>query len=56
MKFEELTKEEYLSLRQTKSRSEIRLLYKVGPIRFDRKLESLGIDLDEDKRQRINRK
>ena len=51
-----LTKEEYLALRATKSRSEVRLALKIGPIRFDQMLEEIGIDLENDRAQRVNRK
>ena len=51
-----LTKEEYLALRVTKSRSEVRLALKIGPIRFDQMLEEMGVDLESDRAQRVNRK
>ena len=51
-----LTKENYLALRATKSRSEIRLALKIGPIRFDQMLEEIGVDLASDRAQRVNRK
>lgn len=51
-----LTKEEYLALRVTKSRSEVRLALKIGPIRFDQMLEEMGVDLESDRAHRVNRK
>lgn len=51
-----ITKEEYLERRQTESRTQIRLSLGLGPISFDRMLESIGIDLQNDKSQRIDRK
>lgn len=51
-----ITKEEYLERRKTESRTQIRLSLGLGPISFDRMLEELGVNLQEDKSQRIDRK
>ena len=51
-----ITKEEYLERRKTESRTQIRLSLGLGPISFDRMLEELGINSQEDKSQRIDRK
>lgn len=51
-----ITKEEYLERRKSESRTQIRLSLGLGPISFDRMLEEWGIDLQEDKSQRIDRK
>ena len=51
-----ITKEEYLARRKTESRSQIRLSLGIGPIRFDRMLEQIGIDVSADKAIRIKRK
>ena len=51
-----ITKEEYLERRKTESRTQIRLFLGLGPISFDRMLEELGVNLQEDKSLRIDRK
>ena len=51
-----ITKEEYLERRKTESRTQIRLSLGLGPISFDRMLEELGVNLQEDRSQRIDRK
>ncbi len=51
-----ITKDEYLERRKTQSRTQIRLSMGLGSISFDRMLEELGINLKEDKTQRIDRK
>lgn len=56
MKNPTISKEEYLKLRETMSRTDVRLQLKLGPIAFDRMLQEIGIDPKEDKTHRINRK
>ena len=51
-----ITKEEYLERRKSESRTQIRLSIGLGPISFDRLLEEIGVDLQDDKSQRIDRK
>lgn len=51
-----ITKEEYIERRKTESRTQIRISLGLGPIRFDRMLEQIGINVEEDKTIRIGRK
>lgn len=51
-----ITKEEYAKRRKTESRTQIRLSLGLGPISFDRMLLQIGINVEEDKTIRIDRK
>ena len=50
-----ITKEDYEKLRLTQSRTQIRTMMKIGPIRFDQMLSEIGVDVEADKAHRIKR-